>query len=159
MKVGDNLTIHEITDQEWILVNDNGTKYYMPIEGGNTSKASELAGIICDIGAGDDEYARTVLPLIERLLADDYSQCGLFEEIDACLLKAEGTDEGGSGLIPNPNIMPVCGHEYSPEAKCGLPAGHANPVKGNIGKSFTLSNTKVSTVYDEITRLLFGKEK
>jgi len=53
--------------------------------------AAGLSDIIHDIGAEgpDDPYARTVLPLIERILADDYTGTGLFEAIDRALKLVE----------------------------------------------------------------------
>lgn len=46
--------------------------------------ASDLSNVIHDIGAEgpDDPYAKVVIPLIQRILADDYSGTGLFEAID-----------------------------------------------------------------------------
>jgi hypothetical protein len=50
----------------------------------------ELVQVITDIGSENDEYAKTVIPLIQRILADDYTGSGLFEAIDKALKAVEG---------------------------------------------------------------------
>lgn len=58
---------------------------------------------------------------------------------------------GGKGKNTNDFIGKVC-------VKINLVSGpHAQAVKGNIGKSFTIDDARVSQVYEEITRRLFGK--
>lgn len=84
------------------------------------SEHDDLAALICDIGAENDDYARIVIPLIKRMLADDYSQTGLFGEIASALDRVEKGE------------MTLCAHEYSPEAKCGLSKGHAGNHEATV---------------------------
>lgn len=83
-------------------------------------KPSDLGGLISDIEAENDDYARTVIPLIKRILADDYSQTGLFGEIASALDRVEKGE------------MTLCAHKYSPEAKCGLAKGHAGNHEATV---------------------------
>ena len=118
MKVGLNLTVLEEADGMWILGDYEGHKYHLPFP--CTGEASDLGGLISDIEAENDDYARTVIPLIKRILADDYSQTGLFGEIASALDRVEKGE------------MTLCAHEYSPEAKCGLAKGHAGNHEATV---------------------------
>lgn len=118
MKVGDNLTVLDEADGTWILGDDEGHKYHLPVP--FTGEASDLGGLISDIEAENDDYARTVIPLIKRILADDYSQTGLFGEIAFALDRVEKGE------------MTLCAHKYSPEAKCGLAKGHAGNHEATV---------------------------
>jgi len=95
LRIGDNLTVVEGGEDDWILVADSGQKFRLPypeeFDASPRNIASSLSDIIHDIGAEgpDDPYARTVLPLIERILADDYTGTGLFEAIDRALKLVE----------------------------------------------------------------------
>lgn len=138
LKVGTNLTVLDQGDGEWILSDDEGHKYHLPFPytGDNPSKASELASIICDIGAENDEYARTVIPLIERILADDYMGTGLFEAIDRSLRLVEpaiSTDpqalaEQKEGRIKQAELAkddgPKCGSRSDTGLECTMPLAH-----------------------------------
>ena len=94
LKVGDNLTVLDMGDRDWVLGDDGGHKYHLPHQYGSDNPhplADGISNIIHDIGAEgpDDPYAKTVLPLIERILADDYTGTGLFEAIDKALKLVE----------------------------------------------------------------------
>jgi len=88
LKVGQNLTVMEVGEDDWILVADSGQKFRLPypadFDGKPIDRVTDLCNVIHDIGAEgpDDPYAKVVLPLIERILADDYTGTGLFEAID-----------------------------------------------------------------------------
>ena len=110
MKVGMNLTVLEEADGMWILGDDEGHKYHLPVP--FTGEASDLGGLISDIEAENDDYARTVIPLIKRILADNYTGTGLFGAIDRALRLVE------------PAVEQTCGNVYSPEATCSRPPGH-----------------------------------
>lgn len=134
MKVGMNLTVLEEADGMWILGDDEGHKYHLPVP--FTGEASDLGGLISDIEAENDDYARTVIPLIQRMLADDYAGTGLFEAIDRALrlvepaisldpeARAQHAKERQEQADMAAPVVEVCGHVYSPEAICSRPPGH-----------------------------------
>lgn len=93
-----------------------GHDWIMTSETEDVEPSSSLSSLVADIEAEGDEYARTVIPLIERMLADDYSQTDLFAEIGVALDKVEGK---------GPAQTLACGHVYSPEATCQRPSGHS----------------------------------
>lgn len=93
LKVGQNVTVLQILEDGYIAGDDSGKKYYIPILGVKTDKFTELSGVIRDMGYDpEDPYNARIIKIIDRLLADDYTGSGLFEDIDAALDKAERRD-------------------------------------------------------------------
>lgn len=159
MKVGMNLTVLEEADGMWILGDDEGHKYHLPVP--FTGEASDLGGLISDIEAENDDYARTVIPLIKRILADDYSQTELFAEIGAALDKVEGEtanqirlDITGSpepvsvkeaqeiakkvgyvAVTDDGEVGPICGALSNTGLGCTLPLAHHGPHKATITRT------------------------
>lgn len=89
LKEGDNLTVFSVEDDFYILTDDCGGHHTLNRTNPKPNMATELSNVIHDIGAEEDDYAKTVLPLLERILADDYTGTGLFEAIDRHLKLVE----------------------------------------------------------------------